>query len=48
MVNTRKAGGIDLPANDRRRRIANQPQTEMNPPPNPPPAWTDLVVTAQM
>ena len=48
MVNTRKGGGIDLPANDRRRRIANQPHLEMNPPPNPPPARTDPVATAQM
>jgi hypothetical protein len=48
MVNTRKGGDIDLPANDRRRRIVNQPQLEMNPPPNPPPAGTDPVAAAQM
>jgi hypothetical protein len=48
MVNTRKGGGIDLHANDRRRRIANQPQPEMNPPPNPPPAGIDPVAAAHM
>jgi hypothetical protein len=47
MVNTRKGGGIDLPANHHSRRIVRQPQPEMNPP-NPPPAGTDLVVAAQM
>jgi hypothetical protein len=47
MVNTRKGGAIDLPANDRRRRIANQPRPEMNPP-NPPSAGTDQIATAQM
>jgi hypothetical protein len=48
MVNTRKGGGIDLPANNHSRRIVNQPQSEMNPPPNPPPAGADPVATAQM
>jgi hypothetical protein len=48
MINTRKGGGIDLPANDHRKRIVNQPQPEMNPPPNPPPAGTDPVAAAQM
>jgi hypothetical protein len=48
MVNTRKGDRIDLPANNRRRRIVNQTQPEMNPPPNPPPARTDPVAAAQM
>jgi hypothetical protein len=48
MVNTRKGVGIDLPANNRRRRIVNQPQLEMNPPLNPLPAGTDHVAVAQM
>jgi hypothetical protein len=48
MINTRKGGGIDLPADNRRRRIVNQPQPEMNPPPNPPPVRIDPVVVAQM
>jgi hypothetical protein len=48
MVNTRKGGGIDLPANNHRKRIVNQPQPEMNPPPNTPPAGIDLVAAAQM
>jgi hypothetical protein len=47
MVNTRKGGGIDLPANPHNRRIIRQPQPEMNPP-NPPLVGTDLVVAAQM
>jgi hypothetical protein len=48
MVNTRKGGGIDLPANPHNRRaLRQQQQAEMNPP-NPPPARTDLVVAAQM
>ena len=47
MVNTRKGGGIDLPANPHNRRIVRQHQTEMNPP-NPPPARTDLVIEGQM
>jgi hypothetical protein len=48
MVNTRKGGRIDLPANKHRRRIVNQPQPEMNPPPNSPPAGVDPVAAAQM
>jgi hypothetical protein len=48
MVNTRKGGCINLPVNNRRRRIINQPQPEMNPPPNPPLAGTDPVATVQM
>jgi hypothetical protein len=48
MVNTRKGGGIDLPANNCRRRIVNQPRPEMNPPSNPPPTGTDPVAAAQM
>jgi hypothetical protein len=47
MVNARKGGGIDLPANHHSRRIVNQPQPEMNPP-NPPPVGTDPVAAAQM
>jgi hypothetical protein len=45
MVNTRKGDGIDLPSNNHRRRIVNQPQTEMNPPPI---TRTDPVAAAQM
>jgi hypothetical protein len=48
MINTRKGGGIDLPAHIRRRRVVVNPQPEMNPAPNPPPARTDVVVAAQM
>jgi hypothetical protein len=48
MVKTRKGGEIDLPANHHSRRIVRQPQPEMGSPLNPPPARTDLVVTAQM
>jgi hypothetical protein len=47
MVNTRKGGGIDLPANNHSKRIVRQPQSEMNPL-NHPPAGTDPVVAAQM
>jgi hypothetical protein len=47
MVNIRKGGRIDLPANHHSRRLVNQPQLEMNPQ-NTPPAGTDLVVAAQM
>jgi hypothetical protein len=47
MVNTRKGGEIDLPANHHSRRIIRQSQPEMNPP-NPPPARTDPVVATQM
>jgi hypothetical protein len=39
---------MDLPANNHRWRIVNQRQPEMDPPPNPPPAGTDPVATAQM
>jgi hypothetical protein len=44
MVNTRKGGGIDLPANPRNQRVLRKQQAEMN----PPPAGTDPVVVAQM
>jgi hypothetical protein len=48
MVNTRKEGGIDLPANPHNQRVLrHQQQAEMNPP-NPPPTGADLVVLAQM
>jgi hypothetical protein len=45
MVNTRKEGGIDLPANPHNRRMLRQQQAEMNPP-NSPPAGTDPVVAS--
>jgi hypothetical protein len=48
MVNTRKGGGVDLPAHIHRRRVAPNPKPEMNPPPNPLPTRTDVVVGAQM
>jgi hypothetical protein len=44
---SRKGDGIDLPANNRRKRIANQPRQEMNPL-NPPPTGIDLVAATQM
>jgi hypothetical protein len=47
MVNTRKGGGIDLPANTHNRRVLRQQQAEMNPP-NPPQPGTDPVVAAQI
>jgi hypothetical protein len=47
MINTRKGGGIDLPANPHNRRIIRQQQAEMNPL-NPPSARTDSMVAAQM
>jgi hypothetical protein len=47
MVNTRKGGGIDLPANPFNWRVLRQQQAEMNPS-NPPLTATDLVVVAQM
>jgi hypothetical protein len=47
MVNTRKGGRIDLPANHHSRRTIRQRQPEMNPP-NPPPAGTDPVVATQL
>jgi hypothetical protein len=46
MVNTRKGGGIDLPANPFNWRVLKQ-QAEMDPS-NPPTAGTDPVVAAQM
>jgi hypothetical protein len=48
MVNTRRGGGVDLPTRIHRRRIVTQPQPEMNPFLNPPPAGTDAIVAAQM
>jgi hypothetical protein len=52
MVNTRKGGRIDLPANPFNRRVLRQQQhqAKMNPsnPPNPPPTGADPVVVAQM
>jgi hypothetical protein len=48
MVNTKKGGGIDLPANPYNRRVLRQQQqAEMNPP-NPPPVNADPVILAQM
>jgi hypothetical protein len=47
MVNIRKGGGIDLPANHHSKRIIRQPQPDMNPS-NPPLARIDPVVVAQM
>jgi hypothetical protein len=46
MVNTRRGGGVDLPARIRRRRAVANPEPEMNPPLNPPSA--DDVAAAQM
>jgi hypothetical protein len=48
MVNTRRGGGVDLPACIHRRRTVAIPDPKMNPPLNPPPAGTDVVVAAQM
>ena len=48
MVNTKRGGGVDLPARIRRRREVANPELEMNPPQNPPPAGMDVVVAAQM
>jgi hypothetical protein len=48
MVNTRKGGGIDLPARIHHRRIVTQPQPKMNPPPNPPLARIDVVAATRM
>jgi hypothetical protein len=48
MVNTRKGGNVDLPALIRRRGAVANPESEMNPPLNPSPARTDVVVVAQM
>jgi hypothetical protein len=48
MVNTRKGGGIDLPANPYNWRVLRQQQqAEMNPP-NPPLVRADPAVAAQM
>jgi hypothetical protein len=35
MVNTRRGGGVDLPARIRLRRFVANLESEMNPPPNP-------------
>jgi hypothetical protein len=48
MVNTRKGCGVDLPACIRQRRAVANIEPEMNSPPNPPPAGTVAIVTAQM
>jgi hypothetical protein len=48
MVNTRKGGRIDLPANPHNGRVLRQQQHEEMNPPNPPPAGTDPLVVAQM
>jgi hypothetical protein len=48
MVNTRKGGRIDLPANPHIWRVLRQQQQAEMDPPNPPPAETDPVVAAQM
>jgi hypothetical protein len=46
MVDTRRGGGVDLPARIRRRRAVANLEPEMNTPPNPP--SVDDVVAAQM
>jgi hypothetical protein len=46
MVNTRRGGGVDLPAQIRRRRAVANPEPEMNPPLNP--SSADDVAAAQM
>ena len=46
MVNTRRGGGVDLPARIRRRMVVANPEPEMNPPPNTSPV--DDKATAQM
>jgi hypothetical protein len=46
MVNTRRGGGVDLPARIRGRRAVVNPEPEMNPPPNPPLVGTDVVVAS--
>jgi hypothetical protein len=48
MVNTRKGGGIDLPANPFNQRVLRQQQQAEMDPPNPLPARTDPVVAAQI
>jgi hypothetical protein len=47
-MDTRRGGGVDLPARIRRRRAVTNLEPKMNPPLNPPPAGTDDVVAAQM
>jgi hypothetical protein len=46
MVNTRRGGGVDLPARIHRRRVVANPEPKMNPPLNPLPAgivsWLQL------
>jgi hypothetical protein len=46
MINTRRGGGVDLPAQIHRRRVVANSEPEMDPPPNPPPI--DDVTAAQM
>jgi hypothetical protein len=48
MVNTRRGGRLDLPARIQRRRAVANPEPEMHPPPNPPPAGTDDMIAIQM
>jgi hypothetical protein len=48
MVNTRKGRGVYLPARICRRRAVANPEPEINPPPNPPPAGTDAVIATRM
>jgi hypothetical protein len=47
MVNTRKGGGVDLPARIRQRRAVANPEPEMNPP-NPPPARSEAFFATQI
>jgi hypothetical protein len=47
MVNTRKGGGVDLPARIRRRRAIANTEPEMNPP-NLLPTEINVVIAAQM
>jgi hypothetical protein len=47
LVNTKKGGGIDLPANPHNQKVLRQQQVEMNPP-NPPSVEADLAVATQM
>jgi hypothetical protein len=44
MVNTRRGGGVDLPARIRRRRVVPNLEPEMNPPPNPRLLMTQLLL----
>jgi hypothetical protein len=48
MVNTRRGGGVDLPACIRRRKAIANLEPKMNPLPNPPPAGTDAMGAAQI